>query len=133
MIPYKYAFNLIEMPAVGVTLLLGVVLYLCGVIKGYFGKGYTRGIWFSGAGVILVVLSLFLIAGYNNTAYYPSTYDLQSSLTITNSSSSKVTLTLMAYTSLLIPFVAAYIAYVWRAMDRKAITKEEMESTGHKY
>ncbi len=133
MVPYKYALNLIEMPIVGGALLLGVVLYLVGVARGYFRQHETDGIWFSGTGVLLVVLSLLLIAGYNHTAYYPSTYDLQSSLTISNSSSSHATLTVMSYVSLLIPFVVAYISYVWRAMDRKPITKEEMEGSGHKY
>ncbi|MFI3285466.1 MAG: cytochrome d ubiquinol oxidase subunit II [Rikenellaceae bacterium] len=133
MVPYKYGLNLIEMPAVAVMLIVGVVLYLVGVTKGYFSAHYTRGIWFSGAGVLLVVLSLFLLVGYNNTSYYPSTHDLQSSLTITNSSSSQVTLTLMAYASMLIPLVVAYIAYVWRAMDRKPITEEEMLDNSHKY
>lgn len=133
MIPYKYGINLIEMPIVGGMLLVGVVLYLVGVAKGYWGKHYTRGIWFSGAGVLLVVLALLLTVGYNNTAYYPSSYDLQSSLTIANSSSSHVTLTLMAYASLLIPFVVAYISYVWHAMDRKPITEEEMQASNHKY
>lgn len=133
MIPYKYAINFIEMPIVGALLLVGVVLYLLGVAKGYFGKRYTRGIWFSGAGVLLVVLSLLLVVGYNGTSYYPSTYDLQSSLTIANSSSSYVTLTLMTYVSILIPFVVAYIAYAWHAMDKKPITEEEMLSASHKY
>ncbi len=133
MMSYKYGINLIEMPIVGGMLLVGVVLYLVGVAKGYWGKHYTRGIWFSGAGVLLVVLALLLTVGYNNTAYYPSSYDLQSSLTIANSSSSHVTLTLMAYASLLIPFVVAYISYVWRAMDRKPITQEEMEQSKHTY
>ncbi len=133
MVPYKYALNLIEMPLVAAILLIGVVLYLYGVSKAYFGKHYTKGIWFSGTGVVLVVLSLLLIVGYNNTSYYPSTYDIASSLTIANSSSSEVTLTLMSYVSLTIPFVIAYITYVWRAMDRKPITKGEMSSTSHKY
>ncbi len=131
--PYKYGLNFIEMPWLAVMLLLGVVLYLYGVAKAALSEYYTKGIWFSGTGVILVVLSLLLCVGYNDTSYYPSTYDLQSSLTIVNSSSSYVTLSVMSCASLMIPFVVAYIAYVWRALDRDAITREEMESTDHKY
>ncbi len=133
MVACKYGLNLLQMPIVALLLVVGVVLYLIGVAKGYFTPHYTRGVWFSGAGVLLVVLSLLLMVGYNDTSYYPSSFDLQSSLTIANSSSSEVTLTLMSFISLLIPFVVAYIAYVWRAMDRKPITEEEMESTSHKY
>ncbi len=131
--PYKYAINYLEMPLLGVILLVGVALYLYGTARSAFSEKYKYGIWFGGLGVVLVVLSLLLNVGYNNTCYYPSTYDLQSSLTISNSSSSHVTLEVMSYVSLLIPFVLAYIFYVWRALDNQSITREEMESTDHKY
>lgn len=131
--PYKYALNYLQMPVLAVMLLLGVVLYLFGTAKSAFSAHYTKGIWFSGIGAVLVVLSLFLVAGYNGTSYYPSTYNLQSSLTIFNSSSSHFTLEVMSYVSILVPFVLAYIFYAWRAIDKKPITEEEMESPGHKY
>lgn len=125
--PYKYLHNLIDMWYLTLILLVGVVLLLFGTAKTILSKSYVRGIWPAGIGVIMVVLVLFLCAGYNNTAYYPSNADLQSSLTIANSSSSMVTLRAMTYVSLLVPFVLAYMAYAWRAMDRKEITKEEIE------
>ena len=130
---YKYFHNLVEMPWVAFMFLVGVVLVLYALIRSVFGQHYTRGIWFSGIGTVLVVLSLFFIAGYNNTPYYPSVADMQSSLTIYNSSSSLFTLETMSVVSLLIPFVLAYIFYVWRAMDKKPITATEMESNEHKY
>lgn len=125
--PYKYLHNLIDMWYLTLILLVGVVLLLFGTAKTILSKSYVRGIWPAGIGVIMVVLVLFLCAGYNHTAYYPSNADLQSSLTIANSSSSEVTLRAMTYVSLLVPFVLAYMAYAWRAMDRKEITKEEIE------
>lgn len=131
--PYKYFYNLIEMPWVAGLFLVGVVLVLYALIRSVFGQHFTRGIWFSGIGTVLVVLSLFFIAGYNHTPYYPSAADMQSSLTICNSSSSLFTLKTMSVVSLLIPFVLAYIFYVWRAMDKKPITASEMESNEHKY
>ena len=131
--PYKYFYNLIEMPWVAGLFLVGVVLVLYALIRSVFGQHFTRGIWFSGIGTVLVVLSLFFIAGYNHTPYYPSAADMQSSLTICNSSSSLFTLKTMSVVSLLIPFVLAYIVYVWRAMDKKPITASEMESNEHKY
>lgn len=131
--PFKYALNYLQMPVLGIMLLAGVVLYLFGSARSAFAKHYTKGIWFSGIGAILVVLSLFLVLGYNNTSYYPSTYNLQSSLTIFNSSSSHFTLEVMSYVSVLVPVVLAYIFYTWRLIDRKPITEEEMESPGHKY
>lgn len=131
--PYKYFYNLIEMPWVAGLFLVGVVLVLYALIRSVFGQHFTRGIWFSGIGTVLVVLSLFFIAGYNHTPYYPSAADMQSSLTICNSSSSLFTLKTMSVVSLLIPFVLAYIVYVWRAMDKKPITSSEMESNEHKY
>lgn len=131
--PYKYALNLIQMPAVAVTFLVGVVLVLFGIGKASFSQHATSGIWFSGVGTVLTVLALFLMIGYNNTAYYPSTTDLQSSLTIFNSSSSDFTLRVMSYVSLIIPFVLTYIFYTWRALDRKPIDREEMGGSDHKY
>lgn len=131
---YKYFNNLIEMPMVLAMLLIGVVLVLFGLGKTMFSKAiFRKGIWFAGIGTVLAVLSLFLIAGYNNTAYYPSTFNPQSSLTIYNSSSSLFTLKTMSIVSLIIPFVLAYIFYAWRKMDKVSITKEEMQEDGHKY
>lgn len=130
---YKYFFNLIEMPWVAVLFIVGVVAVLYGMIRSLLAGHYTKGIWFSGIGTVLVVLSLFFLAGYNQTPYYPSTADLQSSLTIYNSSSSLFTLQTMSVVSLLIPFVLAYIVYVWRAMNAQPITEKEMKETDHKY
>jgi cytochrome bd ubiquinol oxidase subunit II len=129
----KYFHNLIEMPVLLLLLLLGVVSLLFGVIKSLLKTAYKKGIWFAGTGTILVVLVLFLIAGWNNTSYYPSNADIQSSLTIQNSSSSFFTLKVMSIVSLLIPFVAAYIFYAWRAINKKPIDKDEMLSKDHKY
>lgn len=131
--PYKYFINLIEMPAVLAVLLLGVVSLLFGILKTAFVKGYTKGIWFAGLGAFLAVLALLLTAGYNNTAYYPSNADLQSSLTIYNSSSSPFTLNAMSIVSLFIPFVIAYIFYAWRAINRTPIDKAEMSNGEHQY
>lgn len=131
---YKYFNNLIEMPVILAMLLIGVVLVLYGLARTMFSKTiFRKGIWFAGIGTVMAVLSLFLIAGYNNTAYYPSTFNLQSSLTIYNSSSSLFTLKTMSIVSLIIPFVLAYIFYAWRKMDKVSITKEEMQQDGHKY
>ncbi len=129
----KYLQNFLEMPAVSVLFLVGVVLVLFGILKSIFNTTFVRGIWFAGAGTVFTVLALFLIAGYNNTAYYPSSYDIQSSLTIANSSSSLFTLKTMAYVSLIVPFVLAYIFFAWRAIDRKSITVEEMKGDDHVY
>jgi len=130
--PNKYLHNLLRMPVVLFMFLSGVVLVLFGIFTSLF-KASKKGIWFSGAGTILTVLSLFFLAGYHHTAYYPSTFDLQSSLSIYNSSSSHYTLTAMSYVSLMVPIVVAYIWYVWKAMDNKAITKEEVENDDHMY
>jgi len=124
---YKYLHNLIEMPMVAIFFLVGVVLVLWGIIKSIISIS-NYGIWFSGVGTVLTVFALFLLAGFNNTAFYPSTYDLQSSLTIENSSSSVYTLKTMAFVSLFVPIVFAYVFYVWRAINNKKITEEEMES-----
>ena len=129
---FKYQHNLLEMPAVLVMLLVGVVLVLWSIWQGAFTKS-RKGIWFAMPGTVLVVMSVFFLAGYNNTAYYPSCTDLQSSLYLANSCSSYFTLKVMSAVSLLIPFVVAYIAYAWHQMDRKKITAQEIEDTGHKY
>ena len=129
---FKYLHNFLQMPVVLVMCLLGVVLVLWGIFQG----GYTKsrsGIWPAGIGTVLVVMAVFFVAGYNGTAYYPSCTDLQSSLTIRNSSSSQFTLQVMFWVSLLIPFVLAYIVYAWRQMDKKKITGSEIGSTEHKY
>lgn len=123
----KYLYNLLDMWYLAVVLLVGVALLLFGIVKTVLSNTYIKGIWPAGIGVVLVVLVLLLIAGWNNTAYYPSNADLQSSLTIMNSSSSEFTLRTMAIVSLFIPFVLAYIVYVWHAMDSKKITKEEIK------
>ena len=126
---YKYLHNLLQMPAVLVMFLVGAVLLVWGVVATLLKKSFKRGIWFSGAGTVLAVMSLFMIAGYNNTAFYPSTYDLQSSLTLANSCSSEFTLKTMAVVSLIIPFVVAYIAYFWHKMDKKPLTTEELKNS----
>lgn len=123
----KHLHNLLEMPILLVILLIGVVLVLFGIFKSSRSVQYRKGIWFTGIGTVLTVLVLLLIAGWNNTAYYPSNIDLQSSLTLANSCSSEFTLRTMAIVSLLIPFVLAYIVFAWRAIDRKRITQEEIE------
>lgn len=130
---YKYLHNLIGMPLVAVLFLAGVVLVLWGIGKSLLTSGYSKGIWFSGPGTILVVFSLFCLAGYNNTAYYPSVHDLQSSLTIANSSSSHYTLVAMSYVSLLVPFVLAYIVFAWRSINRDKVTSDEMQRESHVY
>lgn len=131
--PFKYFNNLIAMPYLLVLFLVGVVGVLFGLGKSIFCKIYTRGIWFAGVGTVLTVLALLLTVGYNHTAYYPSTADLQSSLTLSNSCSSLFTLQTMAYVSVLVPFVLAYIVYAWRAIDRKPITEEEIKRDEHLY
>lgn len=131
--PYKYLTNFLDMPVVLGVFLIGVVLVLFGIIKTLFSKTYNKGIWFAGIGTVLTVLALLLCAGYNNTAYYPSTEDLQSSLTLANSCSSQFTLCTMAYVSILVPFVLAYIFYAWRSIDKKPIDAKEMEDGGHAY
>ncbi|MDP4183876.1 MAG: cytochrome d ubiquinol oxidase subunit II [Bacteroidota bacterium] len=131
--PYKYLHNLIHMPVVLVFLLSGIVLVLCGIWKGAFKSTSISGIWFAGSGTILTVFSLFLIAGLNHTAFYPSVADTQSSLTIENASSSKFTLTIMSYVSLLVPFVLAYIWYAWKSMDNRKIDAQDMKENTHVY
>lgn len=122
-----YLNNLIEMPGLALILLIGIVLVLLGIFKASMSVAYRNGIWLTGIGTILTVLVLFLITGWNQTAYYPSLIDINSSLTIANSSSSEFTLRTMTYVSFLIPFVLAYIIYAWQAIDKKGITLEEIE------
>ena len=125
--PMKYLNNFVTMWYLLVVLLVGVLMLLYALGKTLFTKNYTRGIWFAGIGVVLVVLSLLLCAGWNHTAYYPSNIDIQSSLTISNSCSSLFTLQTMSVVSILVPFVVAYIAYVWYVMDKKKLDKEELK------
>lgn len=122
---YKYLTNFFEMPVLLVLFLAGVVCVLWGIGRTLWKKGFDKGIWFAGIGTVLTVLSLLLVAGYNNTAYYPSTVDLQSSLTLQNSSSSEFTLRTMAYVSILVPFVLAYIFYAWRSIDNRKIERRD--------
>ena len=131
--PYKYLHNMIEMWGLLVLLLSGVIMVLFGIIYTIISKRFIAGIWQAGLGTIFTVLALLLLAGWNNTAYYPSTADLQSSLTLANSCSSEFTLRTMFYLSLLVPFVLAYIIYAWRAIDKKKITKEEIQGDDHAY
>jgi len=133
LVQYKYFFNLIEMPVLLILFLLGVVAVLAGIIGSMLSKSFRKGIWLSGAGTVVTVCTLLLIAGYNNTAYYPSSTDLQSSLTIFNSSSSEFTLTAMSYVSILIPFVLAYIFYAWRSLEKKRTDIEDINSDHHAY
>ena len=130
--PYKYLQNFLHQRFVFSLFTVGVLLVLAGMYLGIFTK-HRRGFWFAFPGTVLVVMAVFFLAGFNGTAYYPSLTDLQSSLTIRNSSSSYFTLKVMSWVSLLIPFVVAYIAYAWRAMDHRKITREEIEKTRHKY
>ena len=131
--PYKYLHNFLDMWYLLIVLLFGVVLVLFAIGRSFADKKWIWGIWPAGIGVVMVVLSLLLCAGWNNTAYYPSTADLQSSLTMANSCSSEFTLRTMFYVSLLVPFVLAYIIYAWRAIDKKKITKEELQGDDHAY
>lgn len=124
--PMKYLHNLLDMWYLLIVLLISVALLLYAIIRTVRDESYTKGIWLAGVGVVLVVLILLLCAGWNNTAYYPSNVDLQSSLTIANSSGSKFTLTAMSVVSLFIPFVLGYIFWAWRAIDKKQITEEEI-------
>ena len=131
---FKYLHNLLQMPLILLLFLVGVIGVLWGIFIAW-KKNSSKGIWFTGGGTILTVFSLFLIAGYNNTCFYPSNYDLQSSLNIQNSSSSKFTLATMSYVSLLVPFVFAYIWYAWKEINKKKITETEVSggSEGHIY
>lgn len=125
-VPLKYLDNLLTLWYVTVVLLIGVVLVLYGIVRTIVSKTYIGGIWPAGIGTVLTVLALLLTAGLNNTAYYPSNADLQSSLTIVNSCSSEFTLGVMAVVSILVPFVIAYIVYAWYSIDKKKLDKEEL-------
>jgi cytochrome d ubiquinol oxidase subunit II len=127
--PHKYLNNFLSMPVVTIIFLFGVVGVLWGIIGSLF-REWTKGIWYAGIGAVLTVFALLLVAGLNNTCYYPSLIDLQSSLNIQNSSSSKYTLTVMSYVSLLVPFVIAYIWYAWKVINRDKITEEEVTEKG---
>ena len=130
----KYLNNFIQMPVVLIVFLIGVVLVLFGIIKTYMNAKFKNGIWFAGVGTVLTVTMLLLVAGYNNTAYYPSVYgDMSSSLTIENSSSSEFTLMAMTIVSILIPFVLAYIFYAWRSLEKKRMSVEDIKSEPHSY
>ena len=120
------------MPVAAVIFLLGVAGVLYGIGISLFKKS-LGGIWFSGSGTVLAVFALFIVAGFNGTSFYPSSSDLQSSLTISNSSSSLFTLKAMMYVSFIIPIVLAYIWYAWKAINNEKITEEEMNSSEHKY
>lgn len=125
--PMKYLHNLLDMPVVLIFLVSGIIFVLWGIVRNAL-QGNNDGIWLTGCGTVLTVLCLLLCAGWNMTAYYPSTADLQSSLTIANSSSSEFTLRTMFWVSLLVPFVLAYIVYCWRAIDKKQLDKDELQS-----
>ncbi len=132
MVPYKYFQNFVDMWYLTILFLVGVILVLYAIGKTFMDKDYIKGIWPAGIGVVLVVLPLLLMSAWNHTAYYPSTADLQSSLTIVNSCSSEFTLRTMFWVSLIIPFVLAYIVYAWYAIDKKKLTSEEVND-GHAY
>jgi cytochrome bd ubiquinol oxidase subunit II len=129
---FKYFHNFIKMPVILIIFIAGVAGVLYGLAASLFKKS-SNGIWFTGSGTVMAVLALLLVAGYNGTAFYPSTFNLQNSLTIRNASSSLFTLETMFIVSLIIPFVLAYIWYAWRALNNKKITSDEMESEGHVY
>lgn len=131
--PYKYFYNLLEIPVNTVIFLIGVVAVLFGIIRTLLSRSWTKGIWYAGAGTILTVFGLFILAGFNHTAFYPSTADINSSLTIQKASSSKYTLETMSYVSIIIPFVIAYIWYAWRALTRKSINADELKGEDHSY
>lgn len=139
LVDYKYWYNLVEMPIVFLIFVVGVLLVLGGILLTLLREGYKKGIWLEGAGVVLTALALFLIAGWNNTSYYPA-YSadmpelINHSLNIRNSSSSPFTLKAMSFVSLLIPFVLAYIVYAWRALDLHKITRKEVQNPeSHNY
>jgi cytochrome d ubiquinol oxidase subunit II len=129
---FKYLHNFIRMPVVPVLFLTGVVAVLYGIVITIF-RSSRKGIWFSGAGTLITVFALFLVAGFNGTSFYPSSFHLQSSLTIYNASSSQFTLKTMMYISFIIPFVVAYIWYAWKAINKKRITEDELKEDGHIY
>lgn len=125
--PFKYLHNFLEMPIVLIIFLIGVLAVLAGIIRTLFVKSCDKAFWVTGTGIVLVVMGLFFVAGFNNTSFYPSVSDLNSSLTIQNASSSLFTLKTMSIVSLLIPFVLAYIVYAWRSINKSKINREEMD------
>jgi len=129
---HKYLHNFVQMPFVLILFLAGVSCVLYGIASALF-KGSAKGIWFTGTGTVLTVFSLFLIAGFNSTSFYPSSHDLQSSLTIRNASSSQFTLKTMMFVSFIIPLVFAYIWWAWKSINKRKITEEEMNSEPHVY
>lgn len=133
LVPYKYFYNLLEMPVNTFIFIIGVIGVLIGIFKTLACPQWKKGIWFAAPGTILTVISLFIIAGFNNTAFYPSNADPASSLTIYNASSSEYTLKAMSYVSLIIPIIILYIWYVWRAMTRKPMNIQEVNDSEHKY
>lgn len=133
LIPYKYFYNLIEMPFNTLILLVGVAGVLFGIFKSLLRPAWTKGIWFAAPGTVLTVVALFILVGFNNTAFYPSTTDLQSSLTIYNASSSEYTLKAMTYVSISVPIIIAYIWYCWRIMTKTPLTTKELQESDHKY
>ena len=130
---FKYFTNLIEMPVILVLFLLGVVAVLYGIGRSLLSEKFKTGIWYSGVGTVVTVCCLFLISGYNNTAFYPAYPNLQSSLTIFNASSSLFTLKVMSFVSILIPFVIAYIIYAWRAMEKNKTDIQDVNNDSHAY
>ena len=129
---FKYLHNLIAMPIVLILFLIGVVAVLYGIFLGAF-KTSSKGIWFAGTGTVATVLSLLMLAGFNNTAFYPSSFDLQSSLTVQNACSSKYTLTAMSWVSLLVPIVIAYIWYTWKSLNKNKVSEADIENDSMKY
>lgn len=130
--PNKYLHNFLQMPLNTIIFLVGVILVLWGIGSTIL-KGTTKGIWYSGSGTILTIFSMFILVGFNNTSFYPSTFDLQSSLTIENASSSFYTLKVMLIVSFLVPFVVVYIWYAWKSISKTKITEAEMEKETHSY
>ncbi|MEA5005927.1 MAG: cytochrome d ubiquinol oxidase subunit II [Rikenellaceae bacterium] len=132
-VPYKYFHNMIATVWPGIILIIGTILVLWGLGTNYFSSG-KHSFYTTAGGIVMAVWSILLCAAFNNTAYYVSNYDIQESLTLYNSSSSLFTLKVMAYVSLIIPVVVAYIAYVWRALTRKQISSEALNAQdSHKY
>ena len=132
MVQFKYLFNLLQMPVVLILFLVGLVGIILGIFVSVF-KNNPKAFWITGLSSISLAMSLFMLVGFNGTAYYPSTYNLQQSLTIHNSSSSHYTLVAMSYVSLFVPFVLAYIIYVWKSMNKKQLSSEELKNEDHKY
>ncbi|MDE5807265.1 MAG: cytochrome d ubiquinol oxidase subunit II, partial [Muribaculaceae bacterium] len=131
--PFKYFHNFCQLWWAGIMLIIGVVFVLYGWGRSVFSKHFTKGIWWTGIGTFLVVVALFCVAGFADTPFYPSITDPASSLTIRNASSSEFTLKTMSFVSILVPFVLAYIAYVWYSMDKKKLSPKELENSDHKY